>query len=150
MNTLPLLSLCASLTVIRAALSSHIAVSNQLKQWHFAAADSCNTQFFHEEVGAVTKEARLAYVAASCFPELSTKSQAAAAIKRGELLLNGAQVEACRAVRAGDIISYTPPSARILDARALDALTRFTLHLLEQGEANNRRTDTVDVIAHSV
>ena len=83
--------------------------------------------------GPLGDERRLVHVAARGFAALGSKSQATAALKRRDLLLNGETVEGCRRVSDGDLIELNLPQPKRLAGDALDARVRFVRHLLEQG-----------------
>ena len=73
---------------------------------------------------------RLAQVAASTFSYLGSKSQAVAALKRGDLTLNGEQfAEGCRRVSEGDTLSLRPKAVKALSPKKFDARCRFVVHL---------------------
>ena len=76
---------------------------------------------------------RLTRVAGQQFAPLGTKSQAENAVKRGSLLVNGKAVEKSRIVRAGDALTFEPPTAAVLDAKTLESRARFVEHLRSQG-----------------
>ena len=75
---------------------------------------------------------RLSCVAGRAFRELGSKSQAAAAAKRGELLLNGARAEQRRLLRAGDLLTLALRVAPPPPPSSFDARIRFVSHLRSQ------------------
>jgi len=88
----------------------------------------------HTYAAAEELDHRLMHVSARCFPSaLGSRSQASAAIKRGDLVLNGEAAEGCRLVRSGDVLSLTVRPPRLPQGRALAARVRFVQHSLEQG-----------------
>lgn len=76
---------------------------------------------------------RLTRVAGMQFAQLGTKSQAENAVKRDALLVNGEAVEKSRIVRAGDILTFQPPTAAVPDRQQLESRARFVEHLRSQG-----------------
>ena len=98
-------------------------------------------------VSSVADERRLAHIAARAFSELGSKSQAAAALKRGDLALNGEfLVEGCRQVVDGDVLALTPQAVKPLSPRALEARCRFIQHLFEQGLRAEYEDEDVAVV----
>lgn len=133
MRRLAPLLLCGAAGALEAGAAGSLAGS--LQRWYgpIGRGVPAESVTWHPPEGAGDGAYPLAATAAQVFPEVGSKSQATGALKRGELLLNGAPAEACRLLRAGDELTLAPRAMHVPRGPALDARVRFVGHLLEQG-----------------
>jgi 23S rRNA-/tRNA-specific pseudouridylate synthase len=107
-------------------------------QFAFSTADA--------SAGPLGEERRLVQVAAKSFSALGSKSQATAALKRRDLLLNGESVEGCRRVSDGDVLELSLSASKPLVGDMLDARVRFVRHLFEQGLRVMYEDDAIAIV----
>ena len=118
-------------------------IESSLLRWHTAEAELVRWRVPPDVADRAPQ--RIVKIAAAAFPALGSKNQAAAAVKRGALLLNGGSFETSRIARAGDELQLqlTPP--KVLAGEALAARCRFVDHLLTQGLRAVHEDDDVAV-----
>lgn len=119
-------------------------IESSLLRWHAAPSAELVRWRVPPDVADRAPQ-RIVKIAAAAFPALGSKNQAAAAVKRGALLLNGGSFETSRIARAGDELQLQLPPPKPLAGEALAARCRFVDHLLTQGLRAVHEDDDVAV-----
>lgn len=121
---------------------AHEPLMHAMLRWHQPGCSAVHTHTVSVDEAGL----RLTKLAASAFSPLGSKSQAEAAVKRAQVLLNGENVEKSRRVNAGDCLTYEPPAAARPSEETLRARAKFVEHLQLQGLRAVHEDDDVAVV----
>lgn len=142
-------AICGVADALSAVVPDEATLAGLLQRWS-AGAQRETLQFAFSTrdaaAGPLGEERRLVQVAAQSFSALGSKSQARAALKRGDLLLNGESVEGCRQLNDGDVLELSLQLSKPLVGDGLDARVRFVRHLLEQGLRVLHEDDAIAIV----